>query len=305
MADNADLAEIAISACAAELASRGMVEEGEHRLTMALAPGIAGSVGLPARLLRPQKERPAALVEPVISVRHEETGRVVSLLRGFPSDDHYKWSTGVVSRHLDELMPEHKLFHDEWLTTDESTASESARRIADDVVLYGFPFMERLRTPDAILEEMKLPPHKFVREYDLAVLLALQGQPAEARAHLMSICSPISHNPTTWEEGDEEFAAFLESFERYFDIDLRVDEWPLDDFDSEDEDEPMAIDVRDSGVVRSALQETGQGELARQIANLTDSQLQEISRRTSEIFAEQKEKNAAQAISDAAVEIIH
>lgn len=299
-----ELTEIAIRACAAELASRGMTEEDRWRLTVPLSTGITGSVALSARNLQSKDTGPCILIDPVISVRHEETSRIVTLLRDLPrGDNSYKWSTGVITKFLNDLMPEFIPLRHEWTMTS-STAGDSSRRIADDVVLYAFPFMERLRSVDGFLEEMKKPPHRFVRNYDLAVLLALQGRQEEAKRILKSISLPVSHNPTTWGDGDKKFAAFLDSFEQYFGLDLRIEEWPIDDSATESSKEPLQINIQDNGVVQAALKATGKNKQAQKAKNLTVSQLQIISRRVSEILADRAYEGETQAIADAALEII-
>jgi hypothetical protein len=304
MVTDADLTEATVSACAAELASRGMLQVSTSRLNMRLSLGIVGSVGLPGRPLHLEGGKSAAIVQPVISVRHEETSQVVLLLRGFPQDDDsHKPSMGVVSERLEDLMPERKLIRHGWIASDEAPPGEVARRVADDVVLYGFPFMERLRTADALFEEMKRPPHRFIRKYDLAVMFMLQGYPVEAQKFLKTISSPISHNPVTWADGDQNFAAFLAAFEKYFNVDLEIDKWPLR--------EPpvprkgsVGIAIRDRNVVRFALQNAGRDDIAEKAAGLGEEQLREISQRVSEIVANQVKKDLSQAIAAAAAEFI-
>ena len=117
-------------------------------------------------------------------------------------------------------------------------APDVVRKVADDVVFYGFPHMERLRTTEAVLAEMISSPKR--QRYTVAVLSMLAGQPHRARDFLM--VRPLSHNPTTWGQGYEDYADFLNWFSRYFGIDLEVERWPLRQPKSP---LPVKINIRD------------------------------------------------------------
>lgn len=293
-----DLERIADEACIAELEARRMRRLDDVVLELDLVVGIKGRVGL---LLEQRLggRKTKVLVTPQVGVQHEEAARVVSHLRGLAPGDPVRLSMGTITRSLIDLVPGATWPRLEWAVGDADSAPDAARRVADDVVFYGFPHMERLRTTEAVLAEMIASPKRLLKRFDVAVLSMLVGQPQGARDILM--VPPLSHNPTIWGNGYEEYTDFLRQFSTYFGIDLEVEKWPLRE---PKRPRPVKVNIRDKGVVRDALSYIGRSDLALRAEDLTDDHLQRIGQKTTDIRSGSGERDPLRAIGMAAVSVL-
>jgi hypothetical protein len=241
-------------------------------------------------------------IAPVVGVLHQQTSRLVSDFLGIPAGASERRSRGCVSIGLDEIMPGRPVMvRPEWTLLEDADPGTTARRVADDVERYGFPYMERLSSAPALLAELQLPRHRMLRRLDRAVLSMLCGRTEDARGALMEQL-PVSQDPPAW--ADPSYGAFLNAFSAHFGVDLDIGSWPV-------REPPKAskaprINIRDRGVVWLALKDLDRYDLLSDISDLSDAQVKEISARSTEIMAEMPkgDKDYHRAIGLAAVELM-
>jgi hypothetical protein len=200
-------------------------------------------------------------------------------------------------QQLIQLLPGQHGQHHEWMLAESITdAQEVAHHVADDVERYGFPYIERISSPEELLREMNLPVHRLIRRLDRAVLSMFCGRVSDARRTLMENL-PISNCPMTW--GDPSYAGFLHAFSIHFNIDLDVESWPLRERIAKNE---IRVNVRDRESIRLALEYVGRSDLAGRVEKLTGKQLEDIGIRATRIMRHAKGKDYQRAVGLAAVE---
>ena len=96
---------------------------------------------------------------------------------------------------------------------DLSYLEKVTHRVVQDIVSYGFPFMESLGTIEGIVTEMERPMHCLmnIRQYNLAVPYMLSSRSEDAKARLAEIREPKG-NPDRL-KADQTFAR---SFAAYY-----------------------------------------------------------------------------------------
>lgn len=258
-------------ACIQELDQHGMRPAGAGRAELEIAPGITGTVSIFTDVeVSPDSADFLASVTPVVGVRHEEASRLASRFLGLPAGQHFQPAFPLENLIKDRFAPS------EWVAQDEEGLQQVSHRVAEAVVFYGFPFMERLRSAESIISELSLPRWRKRGVYILAVLHMLAGRAQEAREALMHYSLPISQNPTSWGPGRNQFATFLQAFQEYFDVDLDVADWPTREPPQKKE---ITVNFRDPGVVRAGLEAVGRPDLAERAARLDQGTLQRIAER--------------------------
>jgi len=286
---------------AAELESRGMQRVEDSLFARALTPGISGRVWLgqfdPPHLAQ---DSGFVCVSPTVGVRHEATGQLVGEVRGLARDDRVRSSAGVVSQLLRSLIPGSRGPRMEWVMRSEDDAADVARVIADDIVFRGFPYMERLRSPEEILAEMSLPLRRDMRRYERAVLSMLCGRPEGAVRVLMEKL-PVTQDPTVW--GDPAYGPFLDAFSAHFGVDLHTESWPVREQRSPGK-ATFKLNIREWGVVRAGLLSAERPDLAEAAAGLTDRHLREIEERAADVLEAMQPKDFGQAVGLAAADLM-
>lgn len=209
-----DLENAVRDGCVSELETLGMRQVTPRRVECGLAAGISGAVGLAVDHLPARFGGPLIAVSPTVGVRHEEASRLASTFLGLAPGQH---SAPTLS--LFNFVPASS-FPAGWMLSDEANVSDVARTIADDVALYGFPYMQSLDSPEAIMRELERPLWRIAGSYVLSVLYMLEGRLSDARAVLMRKGRPREQKPTAWDRGEDQFAAFLDAFSAHFRVDL-------------------------------------------------------------------------------------
>lgn len=283
-------------ACIAELEARGMHRVTDRRVKRVIAPGISGSVGLILDQPRDGHGGSLVAVTPVVGVRHKEACRLAETFLGLQPGQHSQPTLALENLIDDRSAPP------DWVVPHESDVAYVARRIADDVVFYGFPYLERLNSSRAIIQELAKPLWKLVGAYVLSVLYMLDGRLTDARATLMNRGRPRTQNPTTWGKGYEQFAAFLDAFSGYFKVDLDVAHWPVLE-ETPKSGEPT-VKIRDPAALRAALSAIGRDDLADRISELAQDQLDEIGARGMAVFRSGGRPDLTTAFGFAAAEFI-
>jgi hypothetical protein len=216
----------------AELEARGMHRSAIGTLEVRLSARFTGWVGLSAKslTLTLPAGRTGVLVAPRIGIRDEETSRLVARLRGLSPDDAGAQGHSLVMKDLNSLIPERGSLPPEWVTQvthSEAEAEVVARRIADDVVRAGFPYMESTASPQAYFAEFKEQVWKLLWPQEAAVIHMMHGELDEAKRMLMSIARPIAQQPTAWAGQDLPSAGFFDAFSAHFGVALGIEEWPV------------------------------------------------------------------------------
>jgi hypothetical protein len=106
----------------------------------------------------------------------------------------------VVAEELRSLIPERVPL--EWVAASGEEAGQVARRIADDVVFAGFPYMQGLTSPSAYFEEFKRAARRILWLRESAVTFMLHGDLEEAKRMLLRLARPVSQDPTEWADKD-------------------------------------------------------------------------------------------------------
>jgi hypothetical protein len=283
-------------ACVEALEQRGLRSAGDGRADLELAPGITGTVSIFADVEILQGPGGfAASVTPVVGVRHEEASRIASRLLGLPPGQHFQPVFPLENLIKDKFAPA------EWIAHGEGEIRPVSDRVAEAVVFYGFPFMERLRSAEAIIHELSLPRWRKRGVYILAVLHMLAGREREAREVLMHHSLPVSQDPTSWGPGKDQFTAFLQAFQEYFDVDLHVEDWPTR---QPQEKKPITVSFGDPGVLRAALEAVGRPDLAEPAARLDQGALERIGERGLALVRSGETADLATAFGRAAVEML-
>lgn len=189
--------------------SLGFVKRGSV-LILDLTDGVFGWVGLNTGSLTwvSDGERMHGFeVNAVVGVLHESVNRLVSELQGVK---HQRWSPPTLGGHLGYLAPD-----DRWdpatFAPGEPFESE-VDALVRKVESHGLPFMRRLVTLEALVEEMELSPRfalPDVRAYNVPVGLLLSGRASEGRAQVQSNLRNVGApgNP---------YAVFYEAFAKRF-----------------------------------------------------------------------------------------
>jgi hypothetical protein len=256
-----------VRACTVALVRAGMTQVDDTGMERLVVRGLTGYVELPTNLV-PVGTRAgwAAVVSPVIMVRHEETRRVVCLLGGIDLDSDSGRQRGKVRRRLEYLFPPEAgrrlggRGEKRWTAAGEDEVPGVAALVAEDVADRGFAFIDGLGSDAAFLEELRREPKRNDKR-DLAVMCALNGQLEEARETLMRLALPVSQNPTVWDEPSwSGSVAFIEGFGAYFGVDLDIASWPIKGRAATPK--PVQVVIRDNGVVAEALRAAGRNDLA-------------------------------------------
>lgn len=218
--------EPVVALCMAELAARGMHRSAIGMLEMSLSLRFTGWVALTVKAFTTPAGRPGALVAPRVGIRDEEVSRLVAKLRGFSPGDPAAQGHSLVMKDLSSLIPERGAMPPEWGTQDDAAWDDVARRIADDVVGAGFPYLESKATPEAYYAEFNEQVWRLLWPREAAVAHMMHGDAEEARRMLLTIARPVSQRPTSWAEQDKPSADFFDAFSAHFGVDLKIDEWP-------------------------------------------------------------------------------
>jgi hypothetical protein len=296
------LERIAVAACGAELQARGMKQIEPGILDREVAPGLTGHTNLPVRPTYGRHGEMFVEIAPVVGVLHQQTSRLVSDFLGIPAGAPERRSRGCLAIPLDEIMRDRPVMaRPGWTLPEGADPGNTARRVADDVERYGFPYMERLGSASALLAELQLPRHRMLRRLDRAVLSMLCGRPEDARSALMEQL-PLSQDPLVW--ADPSYGAFLNAFSAHFGVDLDIGSWPVREPGKAGK--PGRINIRDRGVVWLALKDMDRYDLLSEVSDLDDAQVKEISARSTEVMAgmPKGEKDYHRAIGLAAAELM-
>src|SRR5262245_37634211 len=291
-----DLGAAVEDACFEELALRGMRRVAGHRAELQLAEGISGFVTLYLDEDAGRPGSPVTVVNPIVGVRHEEATRLASLFLDVSPDGYSQPTMPLVN-----LVPSAS-FPRGWLLSERAEVDDVARRVVDDAVLYGFPFMAKLGSPSSLIDELGRPLWRISGTYVLAVLYMLDGRLAEAKKALMLRGLPKAQNPTTWGQGHEQFANFLDAFSAYFNVDLGIASWPV----REDRQpiKELAVKIRDPNILREALTALGRVDLVDQVPRLDSGQLSQIGQRGAAIFRSGAQPDLTKAFGLAAIELL-
>lgn len=228
-------------ACIEALEQSGLRRAGAGRADLEIAPGITGTASIFADVETLQgSEDFVASVTPVVGVRHEEASRLASRFLGLPPGQHFQPALPLENLIEDRFAPPERVAH------GKGGIQPVSRRIAEAVVFYGLPFMERLRSAESIIRELSLPRWRKRGAYILAVLHMLASREQEACEVLMQHSLPISQNPISWGSDKSQFATFIQAFEEYFDVDLHVADWPTKEPRQKKE---IIVNFRDPGVL--------------------------------------------------------
>lgn len=212
--------------CMEELEARGMRRVDVGLLEVDLSARFTGRVSLAFKALTDLPAR-AVLVTPRVEVRDEEVSRLVAELRGLSPSDPGKRGHNLVMRDLSSLIPERGWLPPEWSALSEADAGDAARRIVDDIVMAGFPYMESKASPREYFAEFTQQVWKLLWPHEAAVAYMLHGEPESAKRMLMTVARPVARQPTTWAEQDRPSAEFFAAFSAHFGVDLKIDEWPV------------------------------------------------------------------------------
>jgi hypothetical protein len=297
-------------ACMAVLGRAGMGQVDDTRMERFVAGGLTGGVSLPTSLA-PAVTRDgwAAVVAPVITVRHEETRRVVCLLGGTDLDSDEGRLRGIVRAGLEYLFPPEaglrgaERRRQRWTAAGEDEVSDVAVRVGEDVSDRGFAYMDGLGSDAAFLEELRRIPHRNDKKRELAVMCALNGDVEEARETLMRLALPVSQHPTVWDEPSwSNSVAFIEGFGEYFGVDLGIGSWPV----KERPGKPklMQVVVRENGVVVDAVRAAGRDDLADAAARLSPADRARVSADASVYLDRSRDKNVDKAVIRAAIALL-
>jgi hypothetical protein len=195
-------------------------------LEVSLSARFTGRVSLPFKFLTDLSPR-ALLLTPRVEVRDEEVSRLVAALRGLEPSDPGLRGHNLVMRDLNSLIPERGSLPPEWAARSEAEAGAVARRIVDDIMVAGFPYMESKASPEAYFEEFTQQVWKLLWPHEAAVAYMMHGEPEAAKRTLMTVARPIAQHPPTWAEQDRPSADFFAAFSAHFGIDLVIEEWPV------------------------------------------------------------------------------
>lgn len=212
--------------CAEELEARGMRLVDVAVLEVSLSARFTGRVSLPFKYLTDLSPR-ALLVTPRVEVRDEEVCRLVAALRGLEPSDTGLRGHNLVLRDLNSLIPERGSLPQEWAARSGAEAGAVARRVVDDIVAAGFPYMEGKASPEAYFAEFTQQVWKLLWPHEAAVAYMMHGEPEAARRMLMTVARPVAQNPTTWAHQDIPSAAFFNAFSAHFGVDLGIEEWTV------------------------------------------------------------------------------
>ena len=218
--------EPVVALCMAELAARGMHRSAVGILEMSLSLRFTGWVALTTKALATPAGRPGVLVAPRVGIRDEEVSRLVAKLRGFSPGDPGAQGHSLVMKDLNSLIPERGAMPPEWGTGGDAAWDDVARRIADDVVQAGFPYLESKASPEAYYAEFTEQVWRLLWPHEAAVAHMMHGDLREAKRMLLTIARPVSQHPTSWAEQDKPSADFFDAFSVHFGVDLKIDEWP-------------------------------------------------------------------------------
>ena len=218
--------EPVIALCMAEMEARGMHRSAVGILEVSLSTRFTGWVGLTAKALITPAGRPGVLVAPRVGIRDEDVSRLVAKLRGLTPGDPGAQGHSLVMKDLNSLIPERGAMPPEWGTQDDAAWDDVARRIADDVVGAGFPYLESKATPEAYYAEFNEQVWRLLWPQEAAVAHMMHGDVKEAKRMLLTIARPVSQHPTSWAEQDKPSADFFDAFSAHFGVDLEIDKWP-------------------------------------------------------------------------------
>ena len=210
--------------CTQELEARGMRRLEVGLLETGLSARFTGWVGLTVRPV--DGASGAVLVQPRVEVRDEEVSRLVAVLRGLSPGDPAARGHNLVLRELSSLIPGRGSLPREWTARSGTEAEDVARRVADDVLAAGLPYLRSKAEPGAYFAEFTEQVWKLLWPHEAAVTYLMHGDPAAARRILMTIARPVSQRPTAWAGQDRPSAAFFNSLTAHFGVDLKIDEWP-------------------------------------------------------------------------------
>lgn len=209
-----------------ELEARGMRRVEVGLLEVSLSARFTGRVSLPFRSLTDLPAR-AVLVTPRVEVRDEEVSRLVADLRGLAPGDPGTRGHNLVMRDLNSLIPERGSLPSEWAARSEAEAGDAARRIVDDIVVAGFPYMQSMASPEAYFAEFTQQVWKLLWPHEAAVAYMMHGELGAAKRTLMTVARPVAQQPATWAEQDRSSADFFAAFSARFGVDLGIEEWPV------------------------------------------------------------------------------
>ena len=218
--------EPVVALCMAELAARGMHRSAIGILEITLSSRFTGWVGLTAKPLITPAGQPGVLVAPRLGIRDEEVIRLVAKLQGLSPGDPGAQGHSLVIKDLNSLLPERGSLPLEWVTQGEAEARDVARRVADDVVATGFPYLESKASAEAYYAEFTDQVWKLLWPHEAAVAYMLHGDLDAAKRMLMTIARPVSQRPAAWAEQDKPSAEFFDAFAVHFGVNLAIDEWP-------------------------------------------------------------------------------
>jgi len=288
-----DIERAVRDACFEELEARGLKKTQASRAERELAAGITGFISLSIDRVGVQSGPPVNL-DPFAGVRHEEASRLASIFLGLEPGAHT-----VPTRSLINLVST-PAPAPRWMVPDWTSIGDVARLLADDVVFHAYPWMQRLASTRALIEELAQPRWGIHAAYVLAVLYMLDGQRVdEAKRVLMRRQLPRTQDPTTW--GNNQFARYLDAFSEYFGVDLDVAQWPV-----REPKKPSDGTVRicDPGVVRAGLKIAGRWELVERVSELSADQMSEIANRGAALFRSRAEPDLRKAFGLAAAELM-
>lgn len=294
------LQAIVAARCVAALEERGVRQVAGGAQEISLSQRMTGAVGLAVKKLAGAHGL-AVLVFPSVAVRDGEVGRLVAGLRGLPEGDPEAQPRYVVTRELSTLIPERGTLPHEWVAAGKEDADQVARKIADDVVFAGFPYMQALASPDAYFEEFKQAPRRAAWPRESAVTYMMHGDLENARRMLWRLARPLSQNPAVWDDNQAAAVSFFAAFESHFGVDLGIGDWPVRE---QPVVRPAEIKIRDGGVIPAALKVVGRSDLAERGAALSEAEIKQICSRASEILADSSPTDPDRAVGLAAVEFL-
>ena len=296
-----ELDEFTTARCRAKLEQRGFHRDADGMSEISLSARFAGWVGLPTVELAGGRDAVAVLVSPKVAVRDNEARLLVAELTPSPAEGVLPRQNIVVSEDLCSLIPERAAQAPEWTATNEEDAEAVSRYITEDIVFAGFPFMQRLASPDSFFEAFSRAPRRILWPRESAVTYMLNGDLSSATKMLMRLARPLSHNPTIWADKDAEAVNFFETFATHFCVDLRFDEWPVRKRSRPNE---ISIKIRDRGVIPAALRLVGRPDLAESGSGLNEEAIDRIGKRAAEIYTTSDDKNPDRAVGLAAIEFL-
>lgn len=225
-APEGDPDKLIVVRCTQELEARGMHRLEVGLLKVSLSARFTGWVSLPFKPLADLPGHPV-LVTPRVEVRDEEVSRLVAELRGLPPGGPGARGRNLVMRDLNSLIPERGSLPFEWVARSGTEAEDVARRIADDIVAAGYPYMESKASPEAYFEEFTRQVWKLLWPHEAAVEYMMHGELAAAKRMLMTIARPVAQQPTAWAGQDKPSADFFDAFAAHFGVDLEIEGWPV------------------------------------------------------------------------------